>query len=124
MTINFTYGDDRNNNLRAKSFLPAASTFPGLKTHVMVISWRVWREKGEQWAITNKLDSNIERDTECLYNMLNSLFCLIREKEKSNMTLSELVGSPPGSSPPRTPFVSLFLIPQPHNGVICYLLVI
>ena len=41
-SLNFksTYGDDRNKNLRAKSFLPAAATFPGFKTHVMVISWR------------------------------------------------------------------------------------
>ena len=45
-SINFesTYGDDRNNNLGAKSFLPAAATFPGSKTHVMDISWKVWGE--------------------------------------------------------------------------------
>ena len=51
---------------------------------------RVWRrmswsfpgeygEKWEHWAITNKLDSKKERDTEFLYNMLNSFFSLINE---------------------------------------------
>ena len=40
-SLNFTYGDDRNKNIRAKSFLPAAATFLSLKKHVMVISWRV-----------------------------------------------------------------------------------
>ena len=39
-SLNFksTYGDDTNKNLRAKCFLLAAATFPGLKTHVVVIS--------------------------------------------------------------------------------------
>ena len=45
----------------------------------------------------NKLESKIEsreRDTECLYKMLNSLLSLIKEKEKVNMTSSESIGSP------------------------------
>ena len=35
-----------------------------------------------------------ERDTECLYNMPNSLFSMIKEKEKVNITSSESIGSP------------------------------
>ena len=73
---------------------------------------RVWRhmswlfpgeygEKWEHWAITNKLDSKIERererererDTEFLYNMLSSLFSLIKEKAEVSMTSSESVDS-------------------------------
>ena len=84
------------------------------------------------------MESKIERDTEFLYNMLNSFFSLINEKAKVSMSSSESVDSPYYAAirqfimntiqqhqpATRASFIFIFLILQPHYGIICYLIVI
>ena len=87
-----------------------------------------WSNPGEKWETignNEQTDSKIEKErererkTECLYNMLNSPFSLIKEKEKVNMTSSESIGSPSYAAirlfimykiqpATRAPFVSFF----------------
>ena len=92
------------------------------------MSWSFPGEYREKWGTmgnNEQTDRKIERErerereTECLYNMLNSPFSLIKEKEKVNMTSSESIGSPSYAAirlfimnkiqpATRAPFISFF----------------
>ena len=79
-----TYGDDRN-KLRRLSQVRGRMSWSFL--------W-VGREMGTMGNYKQTGQQNRERDTEYLYNTLNSLFLLINVRANLNVTSSESIGSP------------------------------